>query len=242
MIRAVLFDMGNTLVTSLETPEITQKILKEKGIKKTRKQIQKAMTKAAKVFRESHDHKELLAMNFDDFYVEWDTEILRQLGIDDPELGRYAHDRFFDVAELGLYDDVLPVLNRLSAMGLRLGLVTNGYYEEAKEVLERIFRTYIKGQMERIHLNEDMFSVIVGRDTTMADKPDPRPFLHAAGSLGLKPDEIIFVGDSFKNDYEGSQGAGMMPVLILTGRKIPPEAPDDITTIENLDEIMEIIQ
>ncbi|MCK4266853.1 MAG: HAD family hydrolase [Thermoplasmata archaeon] len=241
MIRGVLFDMGNTLITSLESDVIHRMILKEKGIDKTLKEIRKAMVKAEKEFRKRHDKKKLLAMELDDFYIEWDNEVYEQLKLKRKGLGKYAHERWFELAELRAYDDAVPVLNRLSAMGLRLGLVTNGYFEEAKEVLERVHHTYVKDAADRTHLDLKMFSVIVGRDTTMAEKPDPRPFLHAAGTLGLKPNEILFVGDSYQKDYIGAQGAGMVPVLLLRGRPIPPEASDDITTAETLDEVIKFI-
>jgi putative hydrolase of the HAD superfamily len=232
MIRGVLFDIGNTLLTSLENDEINQMILKEKGIKKTKKQIQTAIKKAAKAFEKRHSGRKLLAMELDEFYIEWDAEVYKALGLKDAKkLGRYAHERWFDVAELRAYDDSLPVLNRLSAMGLRLGAVTNGYYEEAREVLGRV------------DIPLDLFSVIVGRDTTMAIKPDPKPFIHAAGSLGLTPDEMLYVGDRFDKDYEGARGAGMRPLLLLRGSKsLPPETTEEVTTIKTLDEVLGFIR
>ena len=115
-------------------------------------------------------------------------------------------------------------------MGIRIGLVSNGFMEEVEYV------------MGKVSLDKSLFSIIVARDTADAAKPDPRPFLHASGSLGLKPDEVIFVGDNFHKDYEGSQGAGMAPVLILRGRKLPANVPEDITTIQTLDEVMNFIK
>ena len=150
------------------------------------------------------------AFLLDDFYIEWDTEVYKQLGLKDAKsLGRYAHERWFDVAELRAFEDAIPVLNRLSVMGLRVGAVSNGYHEEAMEVLRRV------------SIPLDIFSIIVGRDTTGALKPDSRPFLHATGSMGLKPDDVLFVGDSFEKDYEGALGVGMIPLLILRGKKPP---------------------
>lgn len=231
MIRGVLFDIGNTLLTSLESDKINQIILNEKGVKKTLKHIRSATAKAEEVFEEQHSGKKLLAMQLEDFYVEWDTEVYKQLGLKDArKLGKYAHERWFEVAELKAFDDANPVLDRLSAMGLRLGIVTNGYHEEAKEVLTQV------------GIPLEMFTVIVGRDTTNALKPDPRPFLHGAGSFGFRPDEILFVGDDYNKDYEGARGAGLSPLLILRGKKPPPTVPDDVTTIQTLDEIVNFIR
>jgi len=189
MIRAVLFDVGETLLTSEEPEEIHQMILAEKKISKEIDEIKDALKNGSQKFSKKHGRDKIRKMDMDK-----------------------------------------PVLNKLSAMGLQPGLVSNGFRAEMLYVLGKV------------GLDRSLFSVIVGRDTAGAPKPDPRPFLHAAGSLGLKPEEIIFVGDSFHNDYEGSQGVGMKPVLILRGRQPPAEAPDDITTIQTLDEIMNLVQ
>lgn len=231
MIKGVLFDIGETLLTSLEPDKINQIILKEKDINKTPKQIRTATEKAEKEFIKRHAGKRLLAMELNNFYIEWDAEVYKQLGLKDAKkLGKYAHERWFEVAELKAYDDALPVLNRLSAMGLRLGVVTNGYFEEARHVLSET------------GISESLFAVVVGRDTTMALKPDPQPFIHAAGTMGLRPDECLFVGDDFIKDYEGAVGTGMSAVLLLRGKELPPEAPEDLNTAQTLDEVVNFIR
>lgn len=230
MIRAVLFDVGETLLTSEEAEEIHQKILAEKGIEKELDEIKEAVKIGAQKFYKKHGKAKVRKMKMDKFYLEFNHFTHQELGIKDKNLAKYANKRFFEVINLELFDDTKTVLNKLSAMGLQPGLVSNGFQDEIILV------------MKKVGLDRSMFSVIVGRDTAGAPKPDPRPFLHAAGSLGLKPEEILFVGDKFHHDYEGSQGVGMKPVLILRGRKPPAEAPDDITTIQTLDEIMTLIQ
>ena len=233
MIRAVLFDVGETLITSMEMIDTFQVILEEKGIKKSLEEIDAAHKKASKEFLgKKRDIRPTGRGDFNKVYSKWNDEVMKELGLKEKNLGKYISKRWFDVVGLKAYDDVVVVLNKLSAMGLRIGIVTNGYQEELETVLKKI-----NGP-----LKTSMFDVIVGRDTAGAAKPDPRPFLHASGSLGLKPDEIIYVGDSFHNDYEGSQGVGMKPVLILRGRKPPAIAPDDITTIQTLDELMDLVQ
>ena len=233
MIRAVLFDVGETLITSMEMVDTFQVSLKEKNINKSLEEIREAHKKASAIFLgKKRDMRPTSATDFNEIYSLWNDEVMKELGLKTKGLGKYISQRWFDVVGLKAYDDAVIVLNRISAMGLRIGIVTNGYQEELETVLEKIGGP----------LKTSMFDVIVGRDTAGAAKPDPRPFLHAAGSLGLKPDEIIFVGDSFHNDYEGSQGAGMIPVLILRGRKIPAYAPEDITTIQTLDELINLIQ
>ncbi len=46
-------------------------------------------------------------------------------------------------------------------------------------------------------------------------KPHPAPFLHIAEKMALKPEEILYVGDSYRKDIEGAKGVGMKTVLLL---------------------------
>jgi len=230
MIKGVLFDVGETLLTSLEPAEINRLILKKKKINKTEKQIEKATEKAQKSFGKKYTEKEMLALDMDRFYVEWDNEVFKNLGIEDKKMGKYAHKHWFDLSGLEAFDDTKPVLHRLSAAGIRLGVVSNGYKKEIIDVLKRT------------GIDRNIFSVIVGRDTARALKPDPRPFVHAAGSMGLRPDEVLFVGDSFDKDYAGAMGAGMTPILLLRGKSLPKGTPKDINIAQTLDEIVVFIR
>ncbi len=233
MIRAVLFDLGDTLITARDTEETFQIILREKGVDVSLEDIRKAHAAATETFVKEHkDMRPPDARDFNEIYAKWNDAVVRELGLKKKGLGKYINQRWFQVVGLQAYDDSAPVLGRLSAMGLRIGIVTNGYREEIDEIF-----SIIGGPMK-----SRMFDVIVGRDTAGASKPDPRPFLHAAGTLGLRPDEVMHVGDRYDKDYIGAQGAGMVPVLILRGRKVPAGVPDDVTTIQTLDELVNLIR
>jgi putative hydrolase of the HAD superfamily len=74
-------------------------------------------------------------------------------------------------------------------------------------------------------------------------KPDPRIFRAAAVTLGLRPDQIMYVGDRWEVDVLGSAAAGMRPVwLNRTGSARPStglrplQAPVvEITSLAELD-------
>ena len=46
------------------------------------------------------------------------------------------------------------------------------------------------------------------------EKPAPDIFLYAAAQLGVKPEELYYVGDNPINDVTGARNAGMVPVWI----------------------------
>jgi putative hydrolase of the HAD superfamily len=45
-------------------------------------------------------------------------------------------------------------------------------------------------------------------------KPDPAPFLELAGSMGISPERLLYVGNSVSYDVKGARGAGMKTALI----------------------------
>lgn len=48
-------------------------------------------------------------------------------------------------------------------------------------------------------------------------KPHPAPFAYILEHMGLSPHEVLFVGDSYDKDIEGSHGVGMYSCLIKPG-------------------------
>jgi phosphoglycolate phosphatase len=53
---------------------------------------------------------------------------------------------------------------------------------------------------------------IVAGDTLSERKPHPLPLLHAAGLLGLRPGECVYVGDA-ERDVQAARNAGMIPLV-----------------------------
>ncbi len=96
-----------------------------------------------------------------------------------------------------------PLFERLRAMGLRIGLVTNDGEAPA-----------------RAHLAwagvDGFFDFVAGFDSGHGAKPEPGPLLAFAGAEGLLPSEVVMVGDS-RHDLDAGRAAGMQVVAVLTG-------------------------
>jgi phosphoglycolate phosphatase-like HAD superfamily hydrolase len=61
-------------------------------------------------------------------------------------------------------------------------------------------------ELEELEIN-DMFSIIVGYEDVPEPKPDPSGMILALNSLGVQPQEALFVGDSLA-DITASRAAG----------------------------------
>lgn len=55
-------------------------------------------------------------------------------------------------------------------------------------------------------------AVIVSGDTTAQAKPHPLPMLYAAERMGLKPEEVVYVGDD-ERDIQAARAAGYMGAI-----------------------------
>ncbi|MFP4430253.1 MAG: HAD family hydrolase [Spirochaetota bacterium] len=56
---------------------------------------------------------------------------------------------------------------------------------------------------------EEHWDAVVPTEATGALKPNPEPFLSLSAALGLPPEEILYVGNSYAYDIVGAAGVGM---------------------------------
>lgn len=103
------------------------------------------------------------------------------------------------------------VLQQLKDDGFLVGLITNGSHEVQTAKLEMLGITHY-------------FDEIVISGDEPYHKPDPRVFHLICDRLGVKPAEMMYVGDHPKFDVDGSRNAGCIPFWVrTTGTWIYPE-------------------
>ncbi len=197
-VKAVLLDLGGTLVSMTEIPEIYRRILGAHGITRSSEEISHAQKEVEKQL----DIQEL-AVLFEEYWIRWNLLILRRLGIEEnaEALAQKIADRWWDYADVMLQADVEETLQKLRVMGLKIGIVTNGLESDYRQILEKV------GLL-------DFFDVKVGIDNVGKMKPDRDIFLYALNKLEVLPSETLFVGDQLIEDYEGAKKAGLTPLLI----------------------------
>ena len=196
--KAVLFDLGGTLIKNAPVPEIFGRILALQG-------IQKPLAQIASAFKEVEEqlNPEDYTLPYREFWRLFNGRILTRLGIRTnlEGLADAVTDAWWDNAELELYPDARETLTDLKRKGLKLGIVTNGFQKDVDDILSR---TSLKG----------LFDVTVGVDAAGKPKPERAIFLYALEKLGVPPRETVFVGDNPTADYEGAKNAGVKPLLI----------------------------
>ena len=103
----------------------------------------------------------------------------------------------------GLYDDVRPALEMLSAMRLRLGVLSQN----------RMTGSELKDVLEALAISR-YFTVVLTSEDIECDKPDTRFFSIGSKMIGLENTELWYVGNRYHEDVLGARNAGITPVLV----------------------------
>jgi len=217
-IRAILFDMGGTLVKVESIPETYRRILKAYGIELPIEKVTMAWEEANKKL----DVKRMPELGRS-FWVEINLLVLKHLGIKCNVLPlAEAMDReWWDYAKTSLYPEMLTVLRELKEKQLKIGIITNSFQSDMKKILSKFNL-------------EGFFDIEVSIDSIGKVKPEKEIFLYAVEKLGLQPKGVLYVGDSLEVDYKGAIEAGLNALLVDRENKMN----QDIKKIRNLREIL----
>ena len=125
------------------------------------------------------------------------------------------------------YEGIITLLDNLVSRNIKLAVFSNKADELTKKIAAEIFPNY--------------FDAAVGLSTEELKKPNPFEALEISKSWNLKPEEILFVGDS-DIDMQTAINANMFPVgvswgyrteeeLITSGAKLVIKNPADLIEI-----------
>jgi 2-haloalkanoic acid dehalogenase type II len=226
-IKAVLFDLGGTLVKTW-TPEMTYRsLLSSFGIDRSTEAIREAIELVEKEFEESNFGSEYGKVSYTQYWDRWDAEVLKHLGIPRSQIpANEVLAKWWKYAACVAYPDAKDSLERLRQMGVRVGLVSNAYEEDIDPILSKA------------NLAKRLFDVVVGVNTIKKAKPQPDIFRYALAKLDVKPKETVFVGDHVDNDYRGARAVGIRALLIERESR----SKDDTSNFERIKSLQEILR
>ncbi|MBT8171544.1 HAD family hydrolase [Candidatus Bathyarchaeota archaeon] len=204
-IKAILFDLGLTLIRTLSFPEIYKQILELFKISVSVDEIIVSQNKTAL----DCDTSSYEIKGRKQFWTTYNIRLLEKLGVEENKLfvASQIDELWWDYSGVHLYSDVESTLSKLKAKKLKIGLVSNGYKKDLDHVL---------GELDL----EKWFDSIICIDSCNCAKPNKKIFLYALEDIGIQADEAIFVGDSIEYDYKGASKVGIKPYLIDRDGKI----------------------
>jgi putative hydrolase of the HAD superfamily len=220
--KAVLFDLGLTLIHTASFPEIYKQILARFGVTVSLDTIVRAQKETeGEVDTSIYDESQRK-----EFWINYNTSLLKKLGVKENTVFIASHidELWWTYSHVQVYPDVEPTLSGLRAKGLKLGLVSNGFQQDLNHVL---------GKLEL----KCCFDSVVCIDSCSCAKPDKQIFRYALEQLGIEPSEAVFVGDSIVQDYEGALAVGIKAYLIDR----EGELPSNYNKIECLTDLLTLI-
>ena len=189
MIKAVIFDMYETLITHYKSPlYFGAEMAQDAGIPKENfyplwRGLDHERTIGALTLEELLER--ILREN--DCYSEGILkELVRKRVATKEECFRHLH------------QDIIPLLSQLKKRGLLVGLISNCYDEEAKVIRESILFPYF----DRVYLSCEQGVA----------KPDKEIFYRCVQGLSVKPGECVYVGDGGSFELETASELGMKAV------------------------------
>ncbi len=212
MTQAILFDV-RSLVYGPQGAELLAEILRAEEVQVEPAEVEDAISrlpddlKLARIQmrteeQENDYHQAMIRALLENVGVRFPTDamVLRLI----EALHQYS-------AWWSMYPETLPVLEKLKATGLKLGVVANW------EPSLRRFLTEFE--------LDGYFDLILPSMEAGAAKPDPILFHRAVKALGVQAEETLHVGPSIAEDVAGAISAGVRPVWlnrtgITTGHEV----------------------
>jgi len=116
-----------------------------------------------------------------------------------------------------LHPEILPMFRILKENNILIGLISNCFSEEAKVIRDSVLFSYFDAAF--LSCEEHI------------EKPDPDIFHRCIDTLHVKPEECLYIGDGGSHELEAAQSLGIKPLQAVWYRneksehviKIKPE-------------------
>lgn len=216
MIKAVLFDLDNTLINFMKMKKKSCEAAVSAMVDSGLKMNKKAALKLLYELYEKHGMEDHTI--FQKLLIKISKKIDHQILAKGIDAYRKAQ-----IATMEPYPGVIPTLIKLKEKGIKLAIVSDA--------------PKLKAYLRLVELRiVDFFDIVVALEDTGKTKPSPEPFKRALKMLKLKPEEAVFIGDMLERDIKGAMRVGIMTVHAKYGSScVSDVCPDhSISKIENL--------
>lgn len=221
MIRAIVFDLDNTLVDFMKMKDDAVRAAIEgmidAGLQLPREAVR---TRIDAIYREQGL----------EFQTVFDRLLESELGHIDPKIlasGIVAYRRARQSA-LVLYPHVQLTLLELIKRGIRLGVVSDA---PQPQVWLRLCELSL----------QHVFDAVVTFDDTRERKPHPAPFRLVLERLGVAPEQSLMVGDWAERDVVGGKSLGMRTVFARYGDTFETQVSGADYDVDDVVELVAIV-
>ena len=191
MIKAVVFDLDDTLISEKQYIRSGFKVISNKLSEEYKLDSEKIFNKMLELFNESS--KEVFNRLLDYFSIKYDQDYILNL------INIYrCHS-----PEIEFYEDVIPTITELRNKGYKLGIITDGYKETQ---LRKIEVLKCRELFDEIIITDEL-----GREFW---KPHEKSYKLMAEKLDVKLEDMIYVGDNVEKDFVTANILGLKTIKV----------------------------
>lgn len=222
MIKAVIFDMYETLITHYQSPlYFGKQMAADAGIPES---------KFRRLWDATESDRTVGKLTLEEV-VE---AILRENGCYTEELFQKIVQKRIQVKEecfRHLHKEIIPLMSSLKQNGMKVGLISNCFSEEVVVIRKSVLFPYFD-------------AVCLSYEQGM-QKPDAEIYRRCVDQLQVKGNECLYVGDGGSHELEAAEEVGMSAVqavwYLQEGANQPCGRKPDFRQIENPLELLRII-
>jgi putative hydrolase of the HAD superfamily len=229
MIRAIFFDIDDTLYSSTDLSSKSRRTAIEhmisKGLEMDPEEAYQALLRVVRRYGSNYGY------HLDRFFTD---ELKRppDYRMISAAVIAYHHTKFVNMRP---YPHAVETIIELRTKDLRLGVITDGLPVKQWE------------KLVRLGLDDFFGTVIISGDESVGlNKPDPKVFEIALEKIGVTAGEAMMVGDKLHTDIDGANRIGMTSVWLRTLRD-SPDLPREMKihpdfTITDIRQVLDVVQ
>jgi len=236
LLRAVVFDLGDTLV-HLSRPwedvfrdnlEAAHSYLTKLGLKLDFQQFAETFMRQ---FNEASEKAGLYKVEIPMQEIIAKTLRKAKLEVLGVDLVQNTMMEFYqpEIEAWQLYPDTIKTLETLREQELRMGLISNAKSD-----------WFVSAILEKFNLRQ-FFDVVITSAEMGLRKPRADIFMKALSSLNIKASEAVFVGDSLHADILGAKAVGIRSIHLVRKPLDDCHVPDRYVGVASLTEALDQI-
>jgi len=222
MIKAVLFDLDNTLVDFMRMKKVAINLAVDyminAGLPGKKQDI---IRQIFAIYKKTHYESQIAL-----------EEIIKlRTGAPDYKIlapGIIGYQRGRDMATYP-YPKVESTIKELLRMGLKIGTISDAPAEQCYN------------RLARLHLLS-WFDVSVTYNDTGECKPSPKPFMLALKKLNLQPKQAFYIGDWPEKDITGSKKVGLVTAFARWGEHPKAKNTGADYDLQSIDQVLKVVR
>lgn len=229
MIKAVLFDFGQTLADASEGFRLAEREAQEKIYSHIGLGDWDEFLSIYRLKRREYQERSIFSRN-----SVWEKMFIHYKKEPCMDLLRKWEDEYWDRVknERKLYPETMHVLSELSKI-YKLAIITNSLRQGYNRTYPFKEHTGIEGFFKEI---------VVAGEGDIPPKPDPKPFHLSLSRLGIMDSEAVFVGDDWAIDICGAKNADIQPIWVQhdSVKRVWPQFKTEIPIINTLEPLLSL--